>query len=109
MSDKPNPIRHLIGAAKDLHYLDKVTQNVVTLSSPVDKQRDLQRLKKWNENEAVTLAISMALENSEMFEDFCESQYPTQGRILFNALKRAQKHAGVIYRSKAAKERRDAF
>jgi len=80
---KRNPIRHLLGAIEDLQFLDKVTEK--------------KRVKKWNEAEAIVLAVSMALENSEMFEDFCEAQYPTQGKILFNALRRAQ--SGVRYRS----------
>jgi hypothetical protein len=67
---------------------------------PLTVGKQKLRVKKWNETESISLAVSMALENSEMFTDFCESQYPTQGKVLYKALARAHAQTiGVTYRS----------
>jgi len=57
----------------------------------VREKKAAKRRKKFNEAEALRLAARMALENRTEFEGFCESQYPTQGRVLYNALLRAER------------------
>jgi len=83
MSDKG--LNHLTALVGDLAFMDKATARL--------------KLPRWNETESVNLAISMALENSELFTAFCESQYPKQGKVLYRALGRAQKKIGIRYRS----------
>jgi len=68
----------------ELQFLDKVTANV-------RRKEATKRRRKFDEIESLGLARQMALENATEFEDFCEAHYPTQGKILFNALLRAVK------------------
>ena len=76
---------HMTALIEDLQFMDRTTAKL--------------KMPQWNETESVNLAVSMALENPEMFVGFCESQYPKQGKVLFTALRRAQKKIGVRYRS----------
>lgn len=54
------------------------------------RKRTRTSRREFDKREALRLAVQMALENSDDFTEFCESQYPTQGSVLYNALRRAK-------------------
>ena len=72
---------HLHALVDDLQFFDRVTRNV----------RAKQRSRSFDEKESLRLAAQFSLENSEDFTDFCDSQYPTQGKVLVKALERRAK------------------
>lgn len=78
------PLAHMHTLIEELQFFDTVTANV-------KRKQAAKRRKKFDEIESLRLARTMALENPDQFEDFCEAQYPTQGKILYNALRRAGK------------------
>lgn len=80
---KTNPLRHLTGLVSDFAFLDKCTASL--------REKGMkQHTRKYNERYALELARQFALEDAEAFTDFCDAQCPTQGKILFNALRRVR-------------------